>query len=123
MKNIVITGANRGIGRAIVQLCAENGANIFACMRTKVDEVEKSFCELAEEYNVQIYPIYFDMTDEQSIKNGATEILKYKMPIDGMVNNAGVVGKKNLFLMTSMNDIKDVFQANFLFPQPNRFQS
>lgn len=32
-KNAIVTGARRGIGRAIVQEFAENGVNIWACAR------------------------------------------------------------------------------------------
>ena len=40
-KNIVITGSNRGIGFAVLKACIENGANVFACMRSRSEEQEK----------------------------------------------------------------------------------
>ena len=39
-KNAIITGANRGIGRAILQIFVENGYNIWACARNKNIEFE-----------------------------------------------------------------------------------
>ena len=112
-KNIVITGSNRGIGYAVLKACAENGANVFACMRSKSEEMEKKLQALSEKYGVKIYPVYFDLAEERMIKEGASEILKYKVPISGIVNNAGVVGSKSLFLMTSMEDIRRTFDINF----------
>ena len=80
-KNIVITGSNRGIGAAILRECVQNGANVFACMRTRSEGEEDQLQKLAKEYQVSIYPIYFDLSDEKQIKEGASRILKYKMPI------------------------------------------
>lgn len=115
-KNIVLTGSNRGIGAAILRACAENGANIFACMRSRSVDDEEQLQQIAQKYGVEIYPVYFDLGDEQSIKDGASQILKYKLPIAGIVNNAGVVGVKNLFLMTSMQEIRQTFDVNFFGP-------
>ena len=36
-KNIIVTGANRGIGRSVVEKMAENGVNVWACSR-KLDK-------------------------------------------------------------------------------------
>lgn len=112
-KSIVITGSNRGIGFAVLKACIENGANIFACMRTRTEELEKELQILSEKYSVEIHPVYFDLGEERMIKEGASEILKYKVPISGIVNNAGIVGTKSLFLMTSMEDIRRTFEINF----------
>jgi 3-oxoacyl-[acyl-carrier protein] reductase len=112
-KNIVITGSNRGIGFAVLKACIENGANVFACMRSRSEEQEKELQMLSEKYDVAIHPIYFDLGQERTIKEGASEILKYKVPISGIVNNAGVIGAKSLFLMTSMEDIRHTFDINF----------
>ncbi len=112
-KNIVITGSNRGIGLAVLKACIEHGANVFACMRVRNEELEKELQTLAEKYRVEIYPVYFDLGEEKMIKEGASEILKYKVPISGIVNNAGIVGAKSLFLMTSMEDIRRTFDINF----------
>ena len=115
-KNIVITGSNRGIGAAILKECAKNGANVFACMRSPSEKQEKYLEELAQKNDVKIYPVYFDMDKEQAIKEGASQILKYKIPVSGIVNNAGTVGARNLFLMTSMEEIRYTFDVNFFGP-------
>ncbi len=112
-KNIVITGSNRGIGFAVLKACIENGANVFACMRSRTEELESKLQNLSEKYGVAIHPVYFDLGEESMIKEGASEILKYKVPISGIVNNAGTIGTKNLFLMTSMEDIRRTFEINF----------
>jgi 3-oxoacyl-[acyl-carrier protein] reductase len=115
-KNIVITGCSRGIGSAILRECVKNGANVFACMRCRSKEREEQLKQMAVQNSVEIYPVYFDLSEEQSIRDGASQILKYKLPISGIVNNAGVVGKKNLFMMSSMEQIRSVFDINFFGP-------
>ena len=71
-KNIVITGSNRGIGFAILKACIENGANVFACMRSRSEELETKLQILSEKYEVKIYPVYFDLKDERAVKEGAS---------------------------------------------------
>ena len=61
---------------------------------------------------MRITPVYFDLSDEASIKEGMKFILKEKKPIDILVNNAGMAHGA-LLQMTSMPVLKDVFQVNF----------
>lgn len=115
-KSIIVTGSNRGIGKAIVEECAKNHADVWACMRQVTDENVLSMEELSKKYNVTIKAIELDLLDKDSIKNAATEILSEKIQIDGIVNNAGATGPYRLFSMTSMEDIRETFEVNFFGP-------
>ena len=44
-KNVIVTGAHGGIGRAVVKRAAENGANIWACMQTSDEKYESELEE------------------------------------------------------------------------------
>jgi 3-oxoacyl-[acyl-carrier protein] reductase len=112
-KNAIITGCNRGIGKAIVEVFAENGANVWACARKQTDEFETFISELAQKYNVILKPVYFDLTDYEQIKNGVREIMLEKKPVDVLVNNAGIVPESLLFTMTPMEQMKNTFEVNF----------
>lgn len=112
-KNIVVTGANRGIGKAIVSECMKNGANVWACMRTQNDEFEHFLQQSASINQVHAESLFFDMTDEMAILENADKILSCGMKIDGIINNAAVTGPIRLFTMTKMDEIKEVFQINF----------
>ncbi|MDR2642648.1 MAG: SDR family oxidoreductase [Planctomycetaceae bacterium] len=112
-KNAIITGCNRGIGKAITEVFAENGANIWACARKQTDEFENFTDELAKKHCVYIKPIYFDLTDYEQIKCGIKEIISEKKPVDILINNAGIVPESLLFTMTPIEQIKITFEVNF----------
>lgn len=111
-KNVVITGSSRGIGLAILELFAQEGANIAACSSRRSDDVINRYKEIAEKNNVQITPFFFDMSNEESVKEGVKE-LKNTMPVvDVLVNNAGI-SHIVPFMMTKMEDLHRVFQVNY----------
>lgn len=112
-KSVFITGCNRGIGKDILRKIAENNAElIFAHARKESEEYSKYIEELSKEYDTKIIPIYFDMTDVDDMKSSIREINKMKLPIDVLVNNAGVA-HGGLFQMTPVSKIKEVFDINF----------
>lgn len=112
-KNVIITGARSGIGLATVRLFAQNGANIWAAIHREDPFFLLAIEKLQKEHNVWIKPVYIDLSDSQSIKSGIKEIIKEKLPIDVLVNGAGVISPNRLFSMTSMADIRMVMDVNF----------
>lgn len=111
-KNIFITGTNRGLGKAILVECAKNGANIWAHARTKSDEFLEFIQEQSEKNGVQIYPVFFDMTNSEEMILEIQRLLKEKIKFNVLINNAGIA-HGGLFQMTTINKIKDVFEVNF----------
>ena len=111
-KTAIITGCNRGIGKAIMEVFAKNGADIFACVRKESKEFSDAKSRLAEETGATITPIYFDFTDTEQLKNGIKNITSTKKKIDILVNNAGVASG-SFFHMTSVQDVKQLFEINF----------
>ena len=111
-KNIVITGCLQGIGRETLRVFAENGANIFACAYKQLDEFEDLCKELAAKNNVNITPVYFDMMNNNEIKDAAKIIQAAKVEIHGLVNIAGI-NKDAFFSMVTYQDLLDTFQVNF----------
>lgn len=111
-KNAVITGARKGIGFATVRVFAENGANVWACARSKNEEFEKKLQGIAETYGVWIKPVYFDITDENQTREAAQSIFREKEKIDILVNNAGEA-EYAAFSMLSMKNLKKMFDTNY----------
>ena len=81
-KTAILTGCNRGIGKSILEIFAENGCNIFACSRTESDEFSSSISNLVEKYHVEITPIYFDLKHTDQIKESTKKIISSKQNID-----------------------------------------
>lgn len=112
-KNAIITGAKRGIGRATVEVFARYGANIWACARKHDDEFERDMQNVAEKYGVEIWPVYFDVTNEEEIKQAIHTIRNYKKDVDVLANIAGIVGDKTSFPMSSIDGMRAVMDTNF----------
>ena len=114
-KNIFITGTNRGIGRSILVECAKNGANIWAHARHETDEFKELVQNISRKFNVEIWPIYFDLTDNDSMLNAFRVIRNQKLNLDVLINNAGVM-QDALIGMISDNLIEKTFQVNVYAP-------
>jgi 3-oxoacyl-[acyl-carrier protein] reductase len=111
-KTAVITGCNRGIGKAALETFAENGADIFACVRKKSDGFTSECTRLADKTGVTIIPVYFDFVETEQVKAGIKTILSHKKQLDILFNNAGVASGA-FFHMTSIPDMKQLFEINF----------
>lgn len=110
-KTALITGCNRGIGRAIMEAFLKEGAKVLACSR-RVDDA------LLADYNQldgDIIPIAMDLSDDDSIKCGMKEVQALKCPIDILVNNAGIA-KFKPFVMSKVDDFKEMMQVNLYAP-------
>jgi 3-oxoacyl-[acyl-carrier protein] reductase len=64
----------------------------------------------------EVFLVQLDLADTNSIREAGKTILSYKMPIDGIVNNAGVTGPIQLFSMTYFDEIRETFETNFFGP-------
>ena len=111
-KTAVVTGCNRGIGKSILEVFAENGAKVFACIRSIDDKFLKNIEQLKKRFQVEIIPIEFDFRNEEQLKNAAKKIIENSNSIDILINNAGAI-QTSLFQMTSLKDIKEIFEINF----------
>ena len=94
-KICIITGAAQGIGRAIAEQFAADGAVVYACDRQQGSMDEWS-AECAARYDTRIVPLYFDVTDMTAVKGAFMNIFKQEGRIDTLVNNAGVVFNRKI---------------------------
>lgn len=111
-KYALITGANGGIGRCVVEEFAKHNCNIIAHMRSEKKEFLSFAEEIAAKYDIDIKCIYFDLSNSENIKKGMQQFAKLKLPIDILINNAGLA-HGGLLQMTSIEDIKKVFDINY----------
>lgn len=112
-KNAIVTGARSGIGLATVHQFAQNGCNVWAVVHREDIEFQTQISKWEKENNVWIKPIFMDLSDSSSIKQGMKAILKDKITLDILVNAAGLVSPNRLFSMTKMEDMRKVMEINF----------
>lgn len=111
-KTAVVTGANRGIGRAIAETFLSQGARVVACVRTPdADE----FGSWVETQGTKVIPVRLDLADTDSIKAAIAEIRAKAQDVDVLVNNAGVASG-GIFQMLSMANLRATFDVNFFGP-------
>ena len=109
-KNVIITGGSRGIGKAIAEKFAQNGANIaFTCV--KMSEGSLALAKNLENLGVKAKAYESDASDFESALNLAENVFNDFGSIDVLVNNAGIT-KDNLLLRMSEEDFNDVMKVN-----------
>lgn len=77
-KTAVITGCLQGIGKATLETFARSGATVFACCQAPEPAFTDFIIEISEKYQAEIIPLYFDLQDNDAIKQAAMTIQKTK---------------------------------------------
>lgn len=111
-KNALITGCNRGIGKAIMERFMAEGANIVACTRQVSPELKEYYQHKEKEHGVEIRALSMDLMDEDNIKTAMKELYSWKLAIDILVNNAGIASFTGLMRLKSI-EVKRIFQVNY----------
>ncbi len=112
-KNAIVTGARTGICRAVVEAYAKEGCNVWAAVHRDDDQFLSDMNTIAQDCGVWIKVVKINLEDEEDIKRGMREIIAEKLPIDILVNGAGVTSPSRLIVMTSLKDMHRVMQVNF----------
>lgn len=111
-KTAVITGCNRGIGKAILDRMSAEGASVFALIRKENPAFTEYCSALSEERDVEIQIVYADFESEAEVTAAAKSILKTKRRIDILVNNIGIAFPQRMLAMTPIDAVKRSFQVN-----------
>lgn len=86
---IIITGATKGIGRAISEKFASEGFDLAVCARTEAD-LASFKKEFQEKYNVEVLTRATDMSSKTDVQAFADFLKKHWAEVDVLVNNAGI---------------------------------
>lgn len=109
-KIALVTGASRGIGRAIVRVICEAGADCaFTYSRDRVSA--QSLAEEVMGIGRKALPFQLDARDFEGAKTLIEEVKKEFGKLDILVNNAGITRDKSLMMM-SKEDWSDVIDTN-----------
>ena len=105
LKNVLITGAGKGIGEVTVKLFLSKGYFVYALIKDKKDNFKfKNY------KNISIFN--GDVKDIKLIKKIISKSNNNNKVITGLVNNAGIRHRKK-FLDIKKDDLENVFQTNF----------
>ena len=107
-----ITGATRGIGRAIALELAKEGYNIALNYRTENEALETLKKEISD-LGVECYPVQGDVSKAEDSERMTKEIIEHFEQIDVLVNNAGIT-KDNLILRMKEEEFTDVINVNLV---------
>ena len=108
-KNVMITGATRGIGRALAQAFASAGANLAICA-TRENALQEAAAELAA-FGGKVYTQVVNVSNAQDCESFVANAVKELGSLDVLVNNAGIT-KDNLTVRMSEQDWDDVIAVN-----------
>lgn len=107
-QNILITGANRGIGLALAKMCAREGAHLHLVLRKLEPELST---ELSKSGALGVRQWQADLSQLESIAKLVSEL--QEVPIDILVNNAGLL-TGGLLEEQPLDEILAMFQVNLI---------
>lgn len=110
-QKVLVTGASRGIGKAICEALAKNSAHIVFNYRgdeARANELKEHFLSLGAS---AVSPIKFDVNDHETMKKNIDAFVKENGAIAKVVNNAGI-SKDQLLMRVKPEDIDDILGTN-----------
>lgn len=106
-KNVLVTGAGKGIGFSTFQELYNEGAFIYALVKNKKDR------EKFSNFNKDRFFVYFGNVKNLKLLNKIfLDSVKKKKKINSLVNNAGIRFRKK-FLKIKSQELQNVFETNF----------
>jgi 3-oxoacyl-[acyl-carrier protein] reductase len=109
-KSVLVTGGSRGIGRAIVELFAEEGARVTCFFRGNAQAAQDVLGKSREAGHV-VHGEQVDVTDANACQAAVERIADRNERIDVLINNAGVI-RDNPLAALGDDDIKIVLDTN-----------
>ena len=111
MKNILITGGTRGIGRATALLCAARGWNVALNYVRDQSAADKT-AQAIRDAGVQVVAVRGDVAVESDVVSMFAEAQAKLGPLDGVVINAGIVAPASRLADMESARLKRMFDTN-----------
>jgi NAD(P)-dependent dehydrogenase (short-subunit alcohol dehydrogenase family) len=113
-KLVVVTGANSGTGKEAARRLAEAGADVVMAVRAEAKGEQAREEILARHPGARLQMRRVDLADLASVREFADAMLADGMPVDALLNNAGVMAPPAR--MTTADGFELQFGSNFLGP-------
>lgn len=115
-KNVLVTGASRGLGRALAERLAAEGARVVGVARGEA-ELNEAMAEIRARGGVA-HAIVADVADKDAVARIAGQAAALVGPIDVLVHNASTLGPTPLRLLldTECEDLAAVLETNLVGP-------
>ncbi|MCL6626319.1 MAG: SDR family oxidoreductase [Alicyclobacillus shizuokensis] len=112
---VLITGAARGLGRALTERCLQQGDTVLACVRAP--SAARNLQDLLQTHPDRLYIYSIDVGDDASVANAASLIATQVPKIDCLVNNAGILkGASERIHNLDMRNIRESLETNTMGP-------
>ncbi len=111
-KSAIITGASKGIGKAIAGRLARSGINLVLAARTQ-DTLDAAVAELKKENKIQAFGVSCDVCRLGDLENLVKIALAKLGKIDILINNAGV-SSQYPFEKQPLEDLERLAHTNYL---------
>jgi 3-oxoacyl-[acyl-carrier protein] reductase len=111
-KVAIVTGASRGIGRALACTAAGLGINLAIAARNQ-GPLKETADEIAKQYKVQVLPVACDVTKLEDLENLVNQAKEKFGRIDILINNAGV-SSQYPFQEQPIEDFERLAHTNYL---------
>jgi NAD(P)-dependent dehydrogenase (short-subunit alcohol dehydrogenase family) len=114
MENILVTGANRGIGLALTKVLLANGDTVIAACRNPEEAIELRQLALLHSETIDLVKCAVDR--EQEVVEAAAACRKRRQKLDVIVNNAGIMPEKGdeSILKIDLEVLRLAFDTNTL---------
>src|SRR5580658_3636974 len=113
MKNVVVTGANKGIGFEVAKQMAEGGYFVYLGCRNEQNGLD-AIDNLRKLNITNVGLLQLDVSDWASVKAAASELASKIDALDILINNAGVAGGQPQNISAcEMSLLKEVFNTNY----------
>jgi short-subunit dehydrogenase len=111
-KVAIVTGASRGIGKALASTCASLGANVAIAARQE-GPLKETADEISKKYKVEVLPVVCDVTKLEDLQNLVNKTKEKFGKIDILINNAGV-SSQYPFHEQPIEDFERLAHTNYL---------
>jgi NAD(P)-dependent dehydrogenase (short-subunit alcohol dehydrogenase family) len=114
--NVVVTGASRGLGAALVEELASRGAHVIAVARNRIPL--EALVKKVRQNGGTVHPLVADIADKDATWRIAGEAQALAGPIDILIHNASTLGPTPLKLLldTECEDLQQVLDTNLVGP-------